>query len=78
MSKDEIKSKLTAVQYDVTQNCGTEPPFQNKYWDNKEPGIYVDIVSGEPLFSSEDKFDSKSGWPSFTRPINPSNIIGTL
>ena len=74
MSKDEIKSKLTAVQYDVTQNCGTEPPFQNEYWDNKEIGIYVDIVSGEPLFCSKHKYDSGTGWPSFYQLINEDSV----
>ena len=66
---EKIK-KLTPLQFEVTQNCGTEPPFNNKYWNNKEPGIYVDIVSGEPLFSSSHKYDSGSGWPSFYKPIN--------
>ncbi len=65
----ELKQKLTPEQYAVTQSCSTEPPFRNKYWNNKEPGIYVDIVTGEPLFSSLDKYDSGSGWPSFTKPI---------
>ena len=68
-SDEELKEKLTALQYKVTQQEGTERPFQNEYWDNKKPGIYVDIVSGEPLFSSTDKYDSKTGWPSFTQPI---------
>ncbi len=68
-SDNELKEKLTDLQYSVTQKEGTERPFQNKYWDNKKPGIYVDIVSGEPLFSSADKYDSKTGWPSFTQPI---------
>ena len=63
------------MQYKVTQEEGTEPPFNNEYWDNKQPGIYVDIVSGEPLFSSTDKYDSKTGWPSFTRPLVPANIV---
>lgn len=71
----DLKKKLTPEQYKVTQQCGTEPPFRNAYWDNKKPGIYVDIVSGEPLFSSLDKFDSGSGWPSFTRPIEGTDII---
>ncbi len=66
---DELKSRLDPLQFAVTQECGTEPPFQNAYWNHKEPGIYVDVVSGEPLFSSLDKYDSGSGWPSFTRPI---------
>jgi len=69
-SEEEIKKKLTDLQYKVTQEEGTERPFQNEYWDNKKAGIYVDIVSGEPLFSSTDKYDSKTGWPSFTRPID--------
>jgi len=63
------KKHLTPLQYHVTQECGTEPPFRNEYWDNKKPGIYVDVVSGEPLFSSTHKFDSGSGWPSFTKPL---------
>ncbi|MFL5605015.1 MAG: peptide-methionine (R)-S-oxide reductase MsrB [Gemmatimonadaceae bacterium] len=70
----ELKQKLTPVQYKVTQHEGTEPPFQNEYWNNHEPGIYVDVVSGEPLFSSLDKFDSGTGWPSFTRPLAPENV----
>ena len=74
-SVKEIKNKLSPLQYEVTQNEGTEPPFKNKYWDNKQEGIYVDIVSEEPLFSSLDKFDSKTGWPSFTKPLVPENII---
>jgi methionine-R-sulfoxide reductase len=68
-SDEELKKRLTPLQYEVTQEEGTERAFQNKYWDNKKAGIYVDIVSGEPLFSSLDKFDSGTGWPSFTRPI---------
>ena len=63
------------MQYKVTQKEGTEPPFKNEYWDNKKEGIYVDIVSGEPLFSSLDKYDSGTGWPSFTRPLEPGNIV---
>jgi peptide methionine sulfoxide reductase msrA/msrB len=72
---EELKRKLTPLQYRVTQEEGTEPPFQNEYWDNKKPGIYVDIVSGEPLFSSLDKYDSGTGWPSFTKPLEPENIV---
>lgn len=74
-SDDELKKVLTSEQYRVVREEGTEPAFNNEYWDNKKPGIYVDIVSGEPLFSSKDKFDSGTGWPSFTRPIDKSNII---
>ena len=68
-SEAELKGKLTAQQYYVTQKCGTEPAFNNPYWNNHQPGIYVDVVSGEPLFTSLDKFDSGTGWPSFTKPI---------
>lgn len=71
----ELRRSLTPLQYQVTQHEGTEPPFQNEYHDNKREGIYVDIVSGEPLFSSRDKYDSGSGWPSFTRPLEPDNIV---
>lgn len=71
----ELAQKLTPVQYKVTQKDGTEPPFQNEYWDNKLPGIYVDVVSGEALFSSKDKFDSGTGWPSFTKPLEESNVV---
>lgn len=74
-SKDELKTLLTPLQYKVTQKDGTEPAFKNAYWDNKADGIYVDIVSGEPLFSSKDKYDSGTGWPSFTRPLVPGNIV---
>jgi methionine-R-sulfoxide reductase len=70
----ELKKKLTPLQYAVTQHAATETPYRNIYWDNHEPGIYVDIVSGEPLFSSLDKYDSGTGWPSFTRPLDPANI----
>ena len=73
-SDEELKTTLTPIQYKVTQHEGTEPPFRNEYWDNHEPGIYVDVVSGEPLFSSLDKFESGTGWPSFTRPLAPENI----
>ena len=71
----DLAQKLTPLQYRVTQKEGTEPPFQNEFWDNKRPGIYVDVVSGEPLFSSHDKYDSGTGWPSFTRPLVESNIV---
>jgi len=71
----DLKSRLTPMQYKVTQEDGTEPAFRNEYWDNKKPGIYVDVVSGEPLFSSRDKYDSGTGWPSFTRPLVPDNIL---
>ncbi|MEK9145842.1 MAG: bifunctional methionine sulfoxide reductase B/A protein [Elusimicrobiota bacterium] len=74
-SKSELKKKLTPLQYQVTQEEGTEPPFKNEYWDNKKAGIYVDVVSGEPLFSSLDKYDSGTGWPSFVRPLAPENVI---
>jgi len=73
-SDAELKKKLTPVQYEVTQHEATETPFRNTYWDNHEPGIYVDVVSGEPLFSSLDKYDSGTGWPSFTKPLEPANI----
>jgi peptide methionine sulfoxide reductase msrA/msrB len=72
---EELRSKLTPLQYKVTQHEGTETPFNNTYWDNKKEGIYVDVVSGEPLFSSLDKYDSGTGWPSFTRPLIPENIV---
>jgi methionine-R-sulfoxide reductase len=71
----ELRKKLTPLQYEVTQHEGTEPPFRNEYHDNHRAGIYVDVVSGEPLFSSLDKFDSGTGWPSFTRPLEPANIV---
>ncbi|GAB2834101.1 peptide-methionine (R)-S-oxide reductase MsrB [Microbacterium insulae] len=70
----EALSRLTDSQYRVTQEDGTEPPFRNAYWDNHEDGIYVDVVSGQPLFSSADKYDSGTGWPSFTRPIEPAAV----
>lgn len=73
-SDAELKKKLTPVQYSVTQHEDTETPFRNEYWDNHEAGIYVDVVSGEPLFSSLDKYDSGTGWPSFTRPLESSNL----
>ena len=71
----QLREQLTPMQYKVTRKEGTEPPFNNAFWDNHEPGIYVDIVSGEPLFSSTDKFDSGTGWPSFTRPLVPENVV---
>src|SRR5262249_25382273 len=71
----ELKKKLSSEEFAVTQQCGTEPPFHNAYWDNHKPGIYVDVVSGEPLFSSLDKFDSGTGWPSFTRPLRGTEIV---
>ena len=74
-SDESLKKKLTSLEYAVTQRCETEPPFHNKYWDNHAPGIYVDVVSGEPLFSSLDKYDSGTGWPSFTQPLVPQNIV---
>src|SRR6266498_5216428 len=73
-SDDELRKRLTREQYDVTQREGTEPPFRNAYWNEHRPGIYVDVVSGEPLFSSQDKFESGTGWPSFTRPLDPANV----
>ena len=74
-SASELKQKLTAEQFNVTQEDGTERPFKNEFWDNKKPGIYVDIVSGEPLFSSIDKYDSGTGWPSFTKPLDATFIV---
>ena len=73
-SESELKQKLTPIQFQVTQHEGTERPFQNAYWDNHEDGIYVDVVSGEVLFSSRDKYESGTGWPSFTRPLEPANV----
>jgi methionine-R-sulfoxide reductase len=73
--QDELKKKLTSMQYYVTQEDGTEPAFNNEFWNNHQPGIYVDIVSGEPLFSSTDKYDSGTGWPSFVRPLVPANVM---
>ncbi len=75
-SDEEIKSLLTPLQYKVTQEDGTEKPYDNEYWNLKDEGIYVDVVSGEPLFSSIDKYDSKTGWPSFTKPLVMGNIVG--
>ena len=74
-SADELKKKLTPMQFEVTQHADTEPAFRNEFWNNHKPGIYVDVVSGEPLFSSKDKFDSGTGWPSFKRPLVASNIV---
>lgn len=74
-SDDELRRRLTPLQYKVTRQDGTEPAFANAYWDNHEPGIYVDIISGAPLFSSTDKYDSGTGWPSFTRPLDPEQIV---
>src|SRR6516165_3224667 len=71
----ELKKKLSSEQFDITQQSGTEPPFHNAYWDNHKPGIYVDVVSGEPLFSSLDKFDSGTGWPSFTQPLVRNDVV---
>lgn len=75
MNKDDLKAKLTPIQYTVTQEDGTEAPFENEYYNNKRDGIYVDIVSGEPLFSSRDKYDSGTGWPSYTKPIKDDAVI---
>jgi methionine-R-sulfoxide reductase len=74
-SDAQLRRSLTPLQYQVTQEEATEPPFHNAYWDNHAPGIYVDVVSGEPLFSSLDKYDSGTGWPSFTRPLEPKNVV---
>ena len=71
---EDLKSKLTPLQYEVTQNAGTEPQFRNEFWDNHREGLYVDIVSGKPLFSSKDKFDSGCGWPSFAKPLEPAEV----
>ena len=74
-SDTELRTKLTKDQYHITRECGTETPFHNAYWDNHKPGIYVDLITGEPLFSSLDKFDSGTGWPSFTKPISKDNVV---
>jgi methionine-R-sulfoxide reductase len=74
-SDEELRRRLTPMQYKVTRQDGTEPAFSNAYWDNHEPGIYVDIISGAPLFSSTDKYESGTGWPSFTRPLEPEQIV---
>jgi len=71
----EAVAKLSPEQYQVTQQCGTEPAFRNEFWNNHEPGLYVDVVSGEPLFASVNKFDSGTGWPSFTVPVEPGNVV---
>ncbi|HXM02795.1 MAG TPA: peptide-methionine (R)-S-oxide reductase MsrB, partial [Chthoniobacterales bacterium] len=75
LSDDELKNKLTPEQYHVTRLAGTEPPFNNAYWNNHAEGLYVDVISGAPLFSSKDKFDSGTGWPSFTRPIDQHAVV---
>lgn len=75
MSDTELQKKLTPLQYHVTRENGTEPPFRNEYWDNHKAGIYVDVISGEPLFSSTDKFESGTGWPSFTKPIDKEHVV---
>jgi methionine-R-sulfoxide reductase len=74
-SDAELRKLLSPLQYEVTQHEGTERPYSNEYWNNKRAGIYVDVVSGEPLFSSLDKYDSGTGWPSFTRPLEPANVV---
>ncbi len=76
--RSELKNTLTPIQYEVAVKDGTEPPFRNPYWDNKKPGIYVDIISGKPLFSSTDKYKSGTGWPSFTQPIDDSEVIEVI
>lgn len=75
VDREELRRRLTPLQYEVTQLDGTEPPFRNEYWNHREEGIYVDVVSGEPLFSSRDKFDSGCGWPSFARPIHADAVV---
>lgn len=75
MENSELKKKLTPMQYHVTQNNGTEPPFNNEYWNNQDEGIYIDIISGKPLFSSQDQYDAGCGWPSFTKPITTSELV---
>ena len=74
----ELRDKLTPLQYQVTQQEGTEPPFQNEYWDEHRDGIYVDVVSGQPLFSSRDKYDSGTGWPSFSKPLRDEAVTWVL
>lgn len=75
LSKEELRNRLTPLQFNVTQEEGTEEPFANEHWNEKREGIYVDVVSGEPLFSSKDKFDSGTGWPSFTKPLEGENVV---
>jgi peptide-methionine (R)-S-oxide reductase len=75
MSRDELKKTLSLTQYQVACEGGTEPPFRNAYWNHHEPGIYVDVISGKPLFSSLAKFDSGTGWPSFTKPVDPAEVL---
>ncbi|MBS4217382.1 peptide-methionine (R)-S-oxide reductase MsrB [Bacillus sp. FJAT-49711] len=75
MNKDELRNKLSPMQFHVTQNNGTEPPFDNEYWNNETDGIYVDIISGKPLFSSRDQYDAGCGWPSFTKPIDNKELL---
>jgi methionine-R-sulfoxide reductase len=75
ISDTELKQRLSPQQYHVTKEDGTEPPFRNAYWDNHQAGIYVDVISGEPLFTSKEKFDSGTGWPSFTKPIDPQAVV---
>ena len=74
-SRDDLKQRLSPEQFRVACDCGTEPPFDNEYWDNKDPGIYVDVISGEPLFSSKAKFDSGTGWPSFFQALDDEEIV---
>jgi peptide methionine sulfoxide reductase msrA/msrB len=74
-SDEELRERLNPLQYEVTQNNGTEPPFRNEFWDNDAEGLYVDTISGEPLFSSTDKFHSGTGWPSFTMPLKPDSVV---
>jgi peptide-methionine (R)-S-oxide reductase len=75
MSRDELKKTLSPTQYQVACEGGTEPPFRNAYWNHHEPGIYVDVISGKPLFASSAKFDSGTGWPSFTKPLDPTEVL---
>ncbi|MGF1451379.1 MAG: peptide-methionine (R)-S-oxide reductase MsrB [Opitutales bacterium] len=75
LGREELRERLTSLQYRVAVEDGTEPPFRNEYWDNKEPGLYVDVVSGEPLFASIHKYRSGTGWPSFWKPVEPENVV---